>query len=60
MQLKVDKDELIRLLEIILETQSGEDYTRASEILSMILLLPLSIQSVTINEQESLFLAKFV
>ena len=60
MKLKVDKNELVQLLEIILETQSGENYTRASEMLSMILLLPINIQSVTITEHEALFLSKFI
>lgn len=68
MNFKVERDELVRTLEIILETQhqandmlcSDSVFYKASDMLLTIQRLPLECGCVYLSEQEALFLAEYL
>ena len=68
MNFKVERDELIRTLEIILETQHQENdmfegdsvFDKASDMLLTIQRLHLECGCVYLSEQEALFLAEYL
>lgn len=68
MKFTVDKIEVMKLLEIIMETQSDEEDSwgntsvkqQASDMLLTILRLPIWCDSVILEEDEALFLSEYV